>query len=290
MIASGLSAVEFVRDATRKPKHPGIEVVAAEFWNSYRLATLQKSERALSQLFTVAFGYIGTPKLIQLETTHVFSAPTAGWQRADNTHAHRNAAGLLDEHLPPLCLACGAPATEALPMHWNIPRKYQKTGIFGEAFFESLEGRTDTRPWSVDVPLCSEHLTWCEQRDRQLLFSLVPIVLGVNLGILSLLLMQLSVVEVGNIVTWGLLVAGMAIFFIGLCLGAVYWPAGKLSIRAVRITGDALKLDGVSPKVVDSLNQQWEQRALQGLQEPPPPLARPVKKGEPPFDWQDITG
>jgi hypothetical protein len=203
---------------------------------------------------------------------------------------HRNAAGLLEERLPPLCLACGAPAAEAHPMHWDVPRKIKTGGIIGGFLSEALEGHTDTRPWSVDVPLCPKHLSWYERRRRQLLFLLIPLILGADLGILALLLVYLSPVEEANIVARGLLIVSTAIFFIGLCLGVNYWFAGRKSIQAVKITGDTLKLDGVSPKVVDSLNQQWEQRTLQGLKESPPPLARPVKKEEPSFDWQDITG
>jgi hypothetical protein len=190
---------------------------------------------------------------------------------------HRNAAGLLEERLPPFCLACGAPATEAHRMHWDVSRNIKSGGIIGGVLSEAL-----------DVPLCPEHLAWYERRRRQLLLLGIPFILGANFYFLSLLLVHLTLVD--DIVSRGLLIAGGTILFIGLCLVANYWFVGRKSIQAVRITGDTLKLDGVSPKVVDWINQQWEQRTLQGLQESQPPLARPVKKEEPPFDWQDVTG
>ena len=83
---------------------------------------------------------------------------------------------------------------------------------------KKLEGHNDTRPWSVDVPLCPEHLAWYERRHRQFLFLLIPFILGAGLGILSLLLVHLSLLEEGNIVTRGLLIAGTTIFFAGLYL------------------------------------------------------------------------
>jgi hypothetical protein len=153
-----------------------------------------------------------------------------------------------------------------------------------------FEGHTNKRPWSIDVPLCPEHLSWYERRPRQLLFFLIPLILGTSLGLLALFLSRLSLVEEGNIVTWGLLIAGITFFVIGLYLGVKYWIDGRNSIQAVKITGDSLKLGGVSPKVADSINQQWEQRFLQRLRESPLRHAPQEGRDEPPNDWRDITG
>jgi hypothetical protein len=150
----------------------------------------------------------------------------------------------LNEHaLPPVCVRCGADATQVKEEKLTYVPLWGKLAIFCFLFHILPIVVYTTWTVSIDLPYCRKHARSWTLASK---IALVAVSLGlVVVGIGIYLSVYLKVEGAVSVFVGGLAILGVT------CVIVLF--SGDTGARAAKITKETVTLDGVSPEFVDAL-------------------------------------